>query len=433
VSLAATVALAFLIHRAARALDLSPAGEVLALALWALNAQVALFASSVQTEAAFTLVSLGAVVLLLPREREGVRPTVAGALVGAAVWIRYAGLFFALAFHAWAGWRLVKDRRGRRAWVAGLIACDVITAAALLRNVVLAGTWRGGNTRTALHDLGQLAYDLAAGHGALVLGWGSASRRPLFLVSAALVVAGAAGTAVAWWRASRGRAVPEPVRRGLPLLLLWIAVYEAAMIYAGLTSDVSIGARMFFPLWPLVALAVGAAATVALGAPPGAGGRRAAAWLAVFLAGYAGANLDGFLHPKRLSPHLAVAGALAAPGADGVPLRSWLEANVARSDVLLAVDGQATGYLLDRGTVSLVGRQFSDVTWDERSTRAAMERFGARYLVVYAEPPAAPDRPAPPDAVLRDSPFLAKLAAGRAPRWLELADGSTAAKVYRLR
>jgi hypothetical protein len=86
----------------------------------------------------------------------------------------------------------------------------------------------------------------------------------------------------------------------------------------------------------------------------------------------------------------------------------------------VASDGQATGHVLKRRVLSLVSPQYSDQLWTEEAVREAMNRFGARYLLVY-------DGSGEPEASTRSSAFLSALAGGSAPGWLGvLADNGRA-------
>jgi hypothetical protein len=150
-------------------------------------------------------------------------------------------------------------------------------------------------------------------------------------------------------------------------------------------------------------------------------------WLALLGAGYAGANVSTSLEARRPAPHAVVAASLALPTASGEPLRAWIERSVPPDAVLLAMEGQATAYVLGRPTVSAVGRLFSDVVWSEGEARDVARAFGAGWVIVY------------PDVVRSgtidglDSALFRRLAADDPPEWLELAARNPRALVFRVR
>ena len=93
--------------------------------------------------------------------------------------------------------------------------------------------------------------------------------------------------------------------------------------------------------------------------------------------------------------------------------------------VLVSTLGQATGHVLRRPTVSLVGAEFSATTWDETAVRQTMRLFASPVIVVHL--PAA-------DGLVgkeQPSPFLGRLAAGDAPAWLRPAGRSAEIAIYR--
>jgi hypothetical protein len=431
VSLASAIAVLPLLRSAAAALGSSPAATRLSLGLWAFGAQASLYGITLYAEAAFTAVSLAAVVLLLGEVRrpgESSWRVPAGLLLaGAAVWLRYAGLFLVAALHAYAAVHLRRGGRRRLlAWAGGLAACDAVIGLLVARNLAVAGVWSGGNSRpvhpgaaAVLHNLGVSAYELA-------LGSIQDPRSLPFGLFAALLVAGAVGL-LASRVAVRARtpAASPGERRAWTLLALCAATYCAAMAYAGLTTQISLSARMFVPVLPLLFLL---ASRILVVAPrPGPARAASGAFTALFAAGYLGANLTSAVRTPEPPEHRAVAEALRAPMQGDRSLLQWMEVNIPRDAVVLSVDGQATGYLLKRNTISTVGRLFTRLTWNEEEARAIVSRFGATYVIVYPEVVSTGgiDR--------LDSPLLRALAARRPPPWLELAAENPRAMVYRTR
>ncbi|HEX6266383.1 MAG TPA: hypothetical protein VFZ81_05750, partial [Burkholderiales bacterium] len=208
----------------------------------------------------------------------------------------------------------------------------------------------------------------------------------------------------------------------LQLLAACIAVYAGAMLYLGAASMISFGPRMFVPLIPVLLLFAGGLcghAARGLSLPP----RRRMALhgaAAALVAAYAGTHFPVLLE-RAEAPHHRVQARLEAPVSAGESLRERIEREVAPDAVLLATDGQATGYLLRRKLVSLVSPRFSDQAWTEDAVHETMLRFGARHLLVYQEPG---DKPAAPSA------FLRGLAGGATPAWLQLIADNGRAKLF---
>src|SRR5262249_44674890 len=148
------------------------------------------------------------------------------------------------------------------------------------------------------------------------------------------------------------------------------------------STVISFDHRMFFPLLPLLALLAGhALSSRAQGLAPPALQR--AAMSLVFLAfTYAYVNVRTVVHrdwPR--GPHEQIAARLARTTRDGSVL-AWVQAHVSKDAVLLAADGQATAYVLDRPVVSLIEACFSDQRWDEAQVARVMSQFAANYLVL---------------------------------------------------
>jgi len=73
-----------------------------------------------------------------------------------------------------------------------------------------------------------------------------------------------------------------------------------------------------------------------------------------------------------------MAGRLSCPLSDGLSAMSWIDRNIPGDATILATDGMAIGYLLQRGTVSLAWPWYSETEWSEAAVRETMERFSPR-------------------------------------------------------
>lgn len=379
-----------------------------ALFAFAVNPFTLTFAGSVLSEALFTLLVTGAVLGLVLADRTAAHrraSLLAGIALGLSVWVRYAGLFVVVGT-AVALTALLLLRRDRRAAERLAITVGVaapLVGALLARNAVVAGSWRGGNTVSVEHSAGGLVVDTADALLHLVIGDASS---PLARAAQAVL-----GLVVLAGLVVLVRRRPRPAGGPVVLLAVVVGVYGVLMFEAGLVSVISYGPRMFFPLLPaaLLLVALLAAGTVPLvPAPrPPEPVRRGPGYAAVA----ALALLVGVLGVVATSdppPDVGVAQRLAAPVAGGGSVPRWLDARLAPDEPVLAADGQATGHVLGRPVVGLVESTFSDLRWDEDTVAATMDRFGARYLLLYRHPRDGGGR-----LVQEETPFLRIVLAGR--------------------
>jgi hypothetical protein len=213
-----------------------------------------------------------------------------------------------------------------------------------------------------------------------------------------------AGRVAAW--CSREGAAPF-------LAALVVLLYTAGMIYAGTSSVVSFGTRMFVPIFPLYLLLAGIAVSrLAAGMRPGRSGALLTASLALLCAAYVGINARDLSSAREPGPDELLEASWARPADDGQPLRQWIDARVPPGEVLLAGDGQATAHVLKRSTVGLVTAEYSPVRWTCDAVARELARFRARYVVVYRSPaPALGDS----RALLQESPFVAASVNGPPP------------------
>lgn len=415
---------------AAQALGLPTSATRKCLAVWAFSAQASLYGVTLLSEAAFTATSLAAIVVLLRADADRSRHVLLAALLfGIAYWIRYAGLFYVAAFHVYALTGVSPKRAQGRRWIASLVLIDAFVGILMARNVVVGGTWTGGNTRGVQHSAEYVAHRL--GVAAYELAVGSVQRHPpsSLLICALALVAGAAAVLVIGLVApsEKPRTRPTADPRHRLLLFLCVTSYGAGMVYAGFTTHVSLGARLFLPLLPIAALGVALLSK--------RGHRHAATRhmsgssisVALLALGYMGANVQSALQEPRVAEHRFVRSALSLPTSTGCPLATWIESFVPKDATLVAVEGQATGYLLRRNTVSMAGRAFTDRNWNEGEVRRAMLQFGADYLIVYPEIV----RSGGIDAL--DSALLQRLVQRDVPEWLEPVAENPRTLIFRMR
>lgn len=429
VSMLAAIALVAMFGLATRQLGMAapPAGVLIA--LLATSSTWVVTGNQVASEALFTALSFGALLVLIAAEsrertqRDYVQlQLAANVLIAAAFWVRYAGLFLFAAtacFHA-LRWLTARTRRPYYA-IGAMSLSAALIGAALWRNHLLVGSWKGGNTKEVENGIVELSYRFARTMYQVFLGHRPAELGIAEAVLALALVAILAMGLRALWRSRRAQ-YSDP---RLQLLAIYIAVYSSAMLYLGARSVISFGPRMFVPLLPVLLLFVGGLCCNA--APVLA--RPARAWRVlhvvawILVAAYAAVNLRFLLQDPGTLPHERVQERLVAPAADGRSLREWIEGEVSPQATLAATDGQATGYVLRRKVLSLVSEQYSDRPWTEEAVREEMTRFGARHLLVHVAPGEA-------GAPAHASAFLGGLAGGAAPAWLHLIADNGRARLF---
>ena len=386
--------------------------------LFTTNAVALVFATSVLSEPLYVLLSVGAIAGLvwvekrtLPDRTVIALTVISCSLAGVAFWVRYAGLFqiAAIVIYFLVQFTLRRDRLSAVSlWIAVI---PVMAAGTLmLRNLVTVGTWKGGNDMLVFHSLNSVL----AGYfrSQLHLVWGV--RAVAFGFWEVLLVVGALGVAAVvavvaadgvrharWPRAGAWR---KPDSATL-LAVLCVVVYSAGMFYAGLRTVISFGARMFLPLLPVYLLLLGIGLTRVT---HGAGSVFLKLCLVVATLGYVGANVRHLCGPLKPARHDVLAGLYNKPGGDGRPLLQWVESNIPSGEAIVAADGQATGFLLRRPTVSMAGPEFSSVRWECAEVKKEMRRFKARYVILYKSESDVGNQ-----LLLTESKFVAASATGR--------------------
>ena len=424
VSALSFVGLVPLLWHAAALLGLPLAATRVMLVLLIANGHAGVYSGMVVSEPFFTVLTTAALVAVL--RSTPASAAAAGACAGLAFLVRYAGLFLVLALLAFYGWRLLR-RRSAAAWkeLGGAALALPIVAVPLVHGLVVSGGVMGGNTKAVYRGLRFVAFDVASSFVRLFLPDGR--LRPTPFEAALLGLMALAGAAIVWVSWRRWPA-PEwtPVRRALALWGFFAALYVGGIAYLELTTPINTGVRMFYPLLPLIVLAVALALERVEGGMEPSGRRRGlyVGALAVALAAYGVLQLRE-VTGLRPPGHRLVQARLDQPTAGGSTLARWIEENVPPQGVIVAVDGQATAYALRRPTLSLCAAEISEQVWSESRIRELFATYGAELLLVY--PGGDPGRTQPQV----ESPFLAALLAGQVPSWLELAAETPGARAYR--
>lgn len=385
--------------------------------LFVSNAVALSFASSVLTEPLYMLLSTFSVAGLIWAEQAAqtgrlnrsviARAVIAYSAAGLAYWVRYAGLFLIVALIVYALLQLVLDRsRLRAALLLPALIPVALAAALMVRNVAIVGTWKGGNDMTVQNPLKNVALDYARAQLHLMLG----GHAVTFGIFEGLLLAGVLGLATLALVAvlKEGSQLQWKPSAAAVLVGLCVIIYSAGIFSAGLRTVISFGTRMFLPVLPLYLL------LLAMGlhwlAPRWPTRARIVSpllrALLFAIVGYAGINARDFREPRAPAPHEILEDLYAQPMAGGQPLLKWVESNIGPNDVIVATDGQATGYLLHRPTISMVGPHFSPVRWECDEVKKQMQRFKSTYVILYKPPPTP--SPTSSDAfLLGESRFVA--------------------------
>jgi hypothetical protein len=398
------------------------------------------YAAGVFTEPLFTLLTAGAMALLLRYERAASfvpgakKPRLgdvaaASALLGLAHWVRHAGIIVLAAVGLLFGVRFLL-RRDARSFREVLCTATgfALAGADLVRNSVLTGTWKGGNDKAVHHAVWPTLETIVVQIHHAVFG----SRGPQRFGLAEVVLYGS--LVVLSFQAVRARVwaseseQDRAQRAALRLLLPCAGLYCLAMVYLGVTSVISLTSRLFSPVLLLVLWAGGAALARTERRVQDTPRLRRVFSVALVLAAAAYVPVH-VRHLLAAAPpvdeHRFVAADMQSTLPDGRTMLAWIDENIPEDAVVASTEGPATYYVLKRRTLSLTESEYSAVDWDEKALREHMEAVGADYLIAF---PAAPPPRAPTQ---RESPFVGALLRGEVPPWLTLAAGTARVKVFR--
>ena len=437
----ALIGLVPLLLSGCRALQLTANATRTVLLLTITSSQLLYYSSAVLTEALFAWLTLATIVLVIHSEnvdedrRRIQLVALAAVCAGLAYWVRYAGVFLVATLAGFYALRFLRRRKpmDAAAFVSSCIGVAAV-AAGFLRNWLLSGTFRGGNTKAVSRSVARIVISLPKMVPRLVFGEANLGAHWLAAAKVAMLIA---IVAAGWFVLSRATAEGSRSRSARPAAFLYafLAVYAAGLTWLGVTTVITYDERMFVVLLPVGFFAAGqglSAVEQALASPLlqeirhgalAARGWRVAA--AGGLAFYLTAN-GASTFAMATGPLPDVLRALSAPTASGQSLRDWIEDNCPKDGVIAAVDGQATGFELRRPTLSLIESQFSAQTWTEAHLKTVLLRFGAKYLIVY------PSDTSVRKAVQSESPFLQRLVARQTPDWLVPVADNPMAAVYRV-
>jgi hypothetical protein len=431
VSACATFASVFLLNFLALRLNVSQISRVWLLGLFVLNSSTAMFSSAVLSETSFTFLVLSAIALTIATVQAAEtqsqwvgKAVAAGIVLGLAYWFRYAGIFVSIGMVASALYLLIVRRSHLARPV--LLVCGIGAAAigaGMLRNILLVGTWRGGNTKIVHNPTLQVAHDFAVANSDLLLG--DAALSQLWALRGAFALLLAAGGIVCLLTRMR-RADRQRLSLSLPgnsdmLLIIIVVTYLACITYSATCTMISFASRLLLPIFPIELLLllkwIGPTAQTLRTTPLGNGWR---GYGVVLILMYATIHLDAYSLLPRAPAYEAARSALSAQATENESAGQLILSLLRSGGALMAMDGQAIGYVLQVPTVSLVAPEFSSYLWDEAYVRSTIRRFSVAALVVNRT-----------DLDLAPSPFVYQLATGRAPDWLTAIAMTDRLAIYR--
>ncbi len=345
------------------------------------NFTTASFAISVLSEPLFTAILLGAIVLLI-RSFSADRQTwfslgLPLAAIGVAYLVRYAGLLLVPPVCGYALWLLWKRRSPRTLYLAlGLPLATVVPIS--LRNWILTGDWKGGDELTFYNPPLEVAKEYVRAQIHLLLG-GHAVGVGLWEV---LLTMGFLGLVVVAVRNQNTQARAGNHDGALRWLGVCVFFYTGAMGYLGVKSAISFGPRMFQPMVPLYLCLAGLALRWIAARVP------AMQWqtlLTLMTLGFVGANAQDLRIPAQSGLDVRLQSVFSESLPSGTNLREWVRASVPPNVPILAADGQATGFVLDRPVVSLLESRYTNRRWDCGTITKTLELFHARYVLLYQQ------------------------------------------------
>jgi len=391
--------------------------------IWITHATGLLYASSVGTETLFTAILLGLVALIVRDVRSDsahtLRMLAIGAVAGLSYWIRYPGLFLAGGAGIYLiarAWRVPRTRRGA---LAGLLAAGLLAGSVQIRNTVDTGSWRGGFTKSGRHSAITVVIETFRSLFHLLTG----DRVPLRLdIGMLILVLSAALMLFFVIRATMVKSArpvkPVPGQFAPMGWALFVGfAYIGGVMLAAMTTIAYDLPRYYFPVYPLLLACAAAAGSVV------AEGRKS---LVVILFVLSVITLEGrnlFVKPAQ-ADWLLTRSMLAEEVQPGTSLLEWLRKQVRPDGTILAVEGQAVHYVLQRPVVAVIPAGDTVRQPDEAGFRSVMLQFRSRYLLLF--PGAPPERI--PDQTSYG--FLQSVASGNAPAWLKLAARTRNAAVY---
>jgi hypothetical protein len=377
--------------------------------LWITNASAILIAGFISTEALFTALFLAVAALMVADiNADGSRPLILvalGVVAGVAYWVRYPGLFVVPVVALYLTWRWWKNRRTLPWVLLGLAVAGAECLAIMVRNSLLTGSWRGGFSNSQGHSVKFILVESMKAFYHMIFGDRAVARLDIWSVLFACALATAIALAVVAWRSVRRDEMPPTFKTAALWLGILVGIYWAGIVYAALHSIAGDLLRYYFPAYPLLLVVLAAAALA----------RKTVENVVISILTIAVLAIHSrSLLTRPANPLIAgVRQVLEEQVQPGISVESWLRAHVSQQGVIVAVNGQAVHYVLQRPVVAVIDPVFTDRRTDDAGFHALMSQFGARYLLLFPGSKTTQEQD--------DIPFLSSLAAGSSPAWLALA------------
>jgi hypothetical protein len=387
--------------------------------MWITHATALFYASMVGTESLFAALLLALVALIVRDVRlEGSRFALLagiGVVAGFSYWIRYPGLFLVGGACVYLVARAWRNPRARRGALAGLLAAAALAGSVQLRNAVYTGSWRGAFNSRAGQTLPTVVVETFRAFFHLVVGDRVPARFDIWMVILLL------SSALALFLGIRALIGPHFSMKGSCEPLGWTLfigfVYIAGVMLAALITIADDLPRYYFPVYPLIpALAAVACSAIARG------------WkslvVIVLLLSVIAVEARSLFVPPAQPDWVLTRAMLSEEVQPGIALTEWLRSRVPPDGTMMAVEGQAVHYVLQRPVVAVIPADKTNRQTDEQGFRSLMMQFRSRYLLLF------PNAPADRIPEQNSYDFLQSLASGNGPAWLKLAARTRDAAVY---
>ncbi len=387
--------------------------------LWVVDVVALYYAAGVGTESLFTALLLGAIALVARDARAGWQsngiPIWIGIVAALNYVLRYPGLFVVAGagfYLAIRFWRAASSRRGS---LAGIAALGILTGAVQFHNAVASGSWKGGFSNGVGHSMSISMVESLRSLIHLIVGDRVPTRLDIWTVAIALPAAMLLFGVLKAWREQ-----PSGTSRAAQAAAwaIFMGLIYCAGVYAATVTTIAADLpRYYFPMLPLLLACFAAACSTVT--------RGLGKFLIVFLViAIAVGQGRGFRVPASKPDWILTREILNEPAESADSLLAWLRSHARPENPLLAVEGQAVQYILQRPVIALLPASDTSRLTGEESFHALMRERGTRYLLVL--PGAPPDRTPEQESY----PFLRAVAAGVVPPWLQLAARTRDAAVY---
>ncbi|MDH5571313.1 MAG: hypothetical protein OEY89_06080 [Gammaproteobacteria bacterium] len=349
------------------------------------NSVLYVFSSALLTEYLFTFLSTTAVIFIMISMKSDKDKSsylmyllIANLLIGMAFLVRYAGIFL---FVSVVAYYLVQWGRTRVRYYYHGILCSilsfVIIGSILIRNIILVGNWKGGNTLSGGNTLENILRDYVVSMHHIIFGMEVPVQFgyiEVFLAISCLLI-----MYYLYKYIIIGRKDLKNIDQ-IIFVLIYILLYSIFMLYAGLNSPISFSPRMFVPVIPvigiLLSIIISNIDNIIINKKT-----KKVFFLSIttFLICYSVINLKSFAVEKkagcdkRLKMHLE----------GNKDILGWILNNTQTDDVFISNNGHAFQYLTKRNTVSLVSPEYSSVEWGLDNIVDVILDFNVSYITIF--------------------------------------------------